>query len=71
MEYTVEEGEIVQDKYRNFPVEKLIEDEKRKMQVCEREISRIKAQTVFLESYMYCILTGTDQLWISRQKEKS
>ena len=71
LEYTVEEGEIFQNKYRNFPVEKLIEDEKRKMHVCEREISRIKAQIVFLESYMYCILTGTDQLWIFRQNEKS
>ena len=61
-EYTLEEGEIVDDIYRKFTRQRLIEDEKRKIEICERNISRIKAKIVFFESYMYCKLTKTEHI---------
>jgi len=59
-EYTPEEGEIFDDIYRKFTGQKLIEDEKIKIEICEGRLLKIKAKIVFFESYMYCKLTGTE-----------
>ena len=48
-----EEGEIVEENIG----QKFIEDIRRKIEISEENIPRIKKHVIFLESYMYCLLT--------------
>ena len=52
-----EEGEIVDENID----QKLIEDLKSEIEICKEKKSRIEKHIIFLESYMYCLMTEKDK----------